>query len=92
MLEVCVPVFSATPNILVMADLLENAEEIHVMDNCVFHMTEQLNPKGRLFLHQYVRARVPIILSDNCSSKLPAYHAAGYQTYRDLRHQWTEVW
>ena len=69
-------VFSAAPNILVMADWIENAREVHVMDSCVFHMTEQLNPKGRLFLHQYVRMQTPLVMTDNCSSRSHANYCA----------------
>lgn len=44
--------------------LIENADEIHVIDSSFFHLVEQLQPKGKLFFHRYVRRVYPAVWGD----------------------------
>lgn len=46
--------------ILQYCSLIEHAVEVHCIDSSFFHLTEHLQPRGRLFLHQYARPYVPI--------------------------------
>jgi len=46
-------------SILRHVDVLECAAEVHVIDSCFFHLAEQLNPTGKLFLHRYARPYYP---------------------------------
>jgi hypothetical protein len=42
-------------SILEFKDLLENADEVHVIDSVFFHFAESIKPKGRLYIHRYAR-------------------------------------
>jgi hypothetical protein len=52
-LQVIRPIFRRT--MLAYRDLIEHAARIDVMDSAFFHMVEQFNPIGELFLHMYCR-------------------------------------
>ena len=54
------PVTPMFESILAYCDWIENAAEVHVMDSSFFHLTEQLDPKGKLFYHRYVRPYTPV--------------------------------
>lgn len=41
-------------SILSFKNVIENAAEVHVWDSSFFHLTEALNPKGKLYYHRYV--------------------------------------
>lgn len=43
------------PNIFAYCDMIEYASQVHVIDSCFFHLTEQLNPIGKLYFHRYPR-------------------------------------
>jgi hypothetical protein len=51
-------------SILAYKDLLENATKIHVIDSSFYHLTEQLNPRGRLFFHRYARGNYQAMNND----------------------------
>jgi hypothetical protein len=42
-------------SILRYIDLIEEAQEIHVIDSAFFHLVNSFKPKAKLFLHQYPR-------------------------------------
>jgi hypothetical protein len=42
-------------SILHLAQAIEEAPEVHVIDSCFFHLTEALKPKGQLYLHRYAK-------------------------------------
>lgn len=47
--------------LIAFCEILENAEEIHVMDTASFHYVEHCNPKtDKLFLHRYPRPFTPV--------------------------------
>jgi hypothetical protein len=48
-----------TQSILSYCDAIENAPEVHVINSSFFHLTESLNPKGKLYLHRYARHYTP---------------------------------
>jgi hypothetical protein len=47
------PVYEAGRSILAFRDVIENAEQIHVIDSSFFHLCEQFNPRGALYFHRY---------------------------------------
>jgi len=52
-------VFNEKGSMLQYAQAIENAPEIHVIDSSFYHLTECLNPTGKLFLHRYARFYCP---------------------------------
>jgi hypothetical protein len=42
-------------SMLIYADLINTADEIHCIDSSFFWFVNSLNPRGRLFLHKYTR-------------------------------------
>lgn len=61
-------------SILVFRDAIENAREVHVIDSCFFHLTEQLNPKGALFFHKYAKPSHPIFHNYKTKHNWTVYH------------------
>lgn len=47
-------------SILRYVDMIEYAAEVHVIDSAFFHLTESIQPKGKLFLHRYARPYYPV--------------------------------
>jgi len=54
-LTVYEPEFVPGQSILAFRDIIENAVELDFMDSCLFNLAEQLEPRGKLFLHRYPR-------------------------------------
>lgn len=52
---ICRPTYHRHASILAWCGLLENAKYVQVIDSAFLHLTEQLNPKGKLFYHHYAR-------------------------------------
>jgi len=59
-LRIVTPKPQVEHSILAYCMLIEYADEVHVIDSAFFHLTEQLNPTGKLFLHRYARHYVPV--------------------------------
>lgn len=53
------PVFIKWQSILINANWLINASEIHCIDSCFLHLSECLPTKGKLFYHKYARPDSP---------------------------------
>jgi hypothetical protein len=51
-------------SILSYAEVIEHAEEIHCIDSAFFHLSEQLHPRGKLFLHRSARSTYVPVLKD----------------------------
>lgn len=46
------------PNIWMLWDVIEKAEEIHVINSAFLNMIDYLNPQGKIFWHRYARQEV----------------------------------
>lgn len=53
------PVFIKWQSILINANWLVNAKEIHCIDSCFLHLAECLPTTGKLFYHKYARPDSP---------------------------------